>query len=632
MIKRLTVLFFMILFCAVVINAQNKNVKVQKMQIPSDQNKIVVSQNHPAANPNDPGMDFINTGYDYMCNNTIGPMLTTGSDIDGDGVNDPIFTAMQRFDPAGQRIQMFGYMAFGSIGSFSAFDETAATSGSSTYGWGTVQYCVGGGLDGQALLMAHSNGAAYHSVIDLTNLAPVTPFPTSSFGSNFPSFVYLNDGTIVATTTDANIYSSTDQGATWELVQPIGDGDPNVTDWATAANVPAEYPIYKSDDDQAMAIVAAGDAGSAELEDPNIVYWYGSLDGGATFTGKVIGIGGGTPSAYVKYGQIANRDYAPYFTNFGQLEAMVSNDHVTHVVINGYGEGVVPGATDTTNVFPILYWNSRDTTWMAVTAPSTEDASDGFGHSVSDPVRIYPGNGIGQAYPCVAASDDGHIVVVVWQGYEYTGEIGNSAWNIYPGDGGAETGEVYYTDLYYVVSQDSGKTWTDPAILKGDANVMETYPTLDRKIMVSEDGATATLRYMYMEDAIPGAAIFNGQVAGQNSWSNDTKWLYDSMDFPVTPVGVKEHNQLATSFELSQNYPNPFNPTTLIKYSVAERSNVSLKVYDVLGNEVATLVNTSKEAGSYQVNFDASKLSSGVYIYTLNAGNYTQSKKMLLMK
>ena len=85
-------------------------------------------------------------------------------------------------------------------------------------------------------------------------------------------------------------------------------------------------------------------------------------------------------------------------------------------------------------------------------------------------------------------------------------------------------------------------------------------------------------------------------------------------------------------FELSQNYPNPFNPNTSIKYQIAISSPVSLKIYDVLGNEVATLVNEVKPAGSYEVNFDASSLSSGTYFYKLHAGNVVKTKKMILLK
>lgn len=87
-----------------------------------------------------------------------------------------------------------------------------------------------------------------------------------------------------------------------------------------------------------------------------------------------------------------------------------------------------------------------------------------------------------------------------------------------------------------------------------------------------------------------------------------------------------------TNFSLSQNYPNPFNPSTKIQYAITSRQLVILKVFDVLGKEVATLVNEEKPAGSYDVKFDAAHLPSGVYFYQLRLGDYVDSKKMLLMK
>ncbi|MEJ2105082.1 MAG: T9SS type A sorting domain-containing protein [Ignavibacteriaceae bacterium] len=87
-----------------------------------------------------------------------------------------------------------------------------------------------------------------------------------------------------------------------------------------------------------------------------------------------------------------------------------------------------------------------------------------------------------------------------------------------------------------------------------------------------------------------------------------------------------------SEFVLSQNYPNPFNPSTTINYQLPENSFVSLKVYNVLGNEVASLVNEQKQAGKYEVEFNASELGSGVYFYTLKVGEFVQSKKMLLLK
>ena len=87
-----------------------------------------------------------------------------------------------------------------------------------------------------------------------------------------------------------------------------------------------------------------------------------------------------------------------------------------------------------------------------------------------------------------------------------------------------------------------------------------------------------------------------------------------------------------TEYELMQNHPNPFNPTTLISYSIQDFGLVTLKVYDILGNELAVLVNSAKEPGNYEVNFDASNQPSGIYIYTLQVNGFTDSKKMLLLK
>jgi hypothetical protein len=91
-------------------------------------------------------------------------------------------------------------------------------------------------------------------------------------------------------------------------------------------------------------------------------------------------------------------------------------------------------------------------------------------------------------------------------------------------------------------------------------------------------------------------------------------------------------NKIPLEYSLGQNYPNPFNPVTTIKYSLAKNDMVMLKVYDVLGNEVATLVNENKDAGIYTVNFNASQLASGIYFYRLTAGTFVETKKMILLR
>ncbi len=98
-------------------------------------------------------------------------------------------------------------------------------------------------------------------------------------------------------------------------------------------------------------------------------------------------------------------------------------------------------------------------------------------------------------------------------------------------------------------------------------------------------------------------------------------------------TGVKQaDNNIPQNFLLEQNYPNPFNPSTQINYSIPSAQKVTLKVYDELGKEVATLVNREQAAGNYTVDFDASGFASGVYFYRIQAGNNIQMKKMILMK
>jgi hypothetical protein len=105
-------------------------------------------------------------------------------------------------------------------------------------------------------------------------------------------------------------------------------------------------------------------------------------------------------------------------------------------------------------------------------------------------------------------------------------------------------------------------------------------------------------------------------------------------NFGEFPVNVDENplTHLPNNFSLSQNYPNPFNPSTKISWQSPVSGHHSLKIYDVLGNEVATLVNEFKNAGRYEVDFNASSLSSGIYFYKLQAGSFIQTKKMILMK
>jgi hypothetical protein len=107
----------------------------------------------------------------------------------------------------------------------------------------------------------------------------------------------------------------------------------------------------------------------------------------------------------------------------------------------------------------------------------------------------------------------------------------------------------------------------------------------------------------------------------------DPRWAPDQ-----DPVAVEEEAAIPTEFGLEQNFPNPFNPATTIKFNISKAGHITLKVYDVLGSEIATIVNNRLSAGRYSYNFDAQNLPSGIYLYKLSAGNSVLTRKMVLAK
>jgi hypothetical protein len=119
------------------------------------------------------------------------------------------------------------------------------------------------------------------------------------------------------------------------------------------------------------------------------------------------------------------------------------------------------------------------------------------------------------------------------------------------------------------------------------------------------------------------------RVKGYNTsgWGNFSK--VQTFDTYIISV---EREEIPIEYALEQNYPNPFNPSTTIKYGISERSFVELRVYDILGREVASLINEEQDAGYYNIEFNANNLASGVYLYKLTAGEFIETKKMILLK
>ena len=169
-------------------------------------------------------------------------------------------------------------------------------------------------------------------------------------------------------------------------------------------------------------------------------------------------------------------------------------------------------------------------------------------------------------------------------------------------------------------------TWYHKPVASGGAGGNSSgsyYVDWDRRnVLYFRD--TMNCAYSTLSAAYTGTT--DGFPAGDLNWfpSRHAAWLLTGVATQTTSVPNK--------FALSQNYPNPFNPSTQISYVLAAKGLATLKVYNIIGQEVSTLVNGVETAGSHEVKFDASRLSSGVYFYTLRSGNSIETMKMLLMK
>lgn len=166
--------------------------------------------------------------------------------------------------------------------------------------------------------------------------------------------------------------------------------------------------------------------------------------------------------------------------------------------------------------------------------------------------------------------------------------------------------EIQY-DLYMSISE----TFTNPIIEIGIEDTIINSPEL-----------TPGINYYWK--------VVARNISGDSIWCSNIQQFYVD---PNAVLDINEHNsQLLDKFILSQNYPNPFNPITKISWQVPVSGWQSLKVYDVLGNEVATIVNEFRNSGSYDIEFNASNLTSGVYFYRLQAGSFVKTKKLVLLK
>jgi hypothetical protein len=244
-----------------------------------------------------------------------------------------------------------------------------------------------------------------------------------------------------------------------------------------------------------------------------------------------------------------------------------------------------------------------------------------------------------QFYP--SAASDGSNYFVVWQEHQGSSTniwgarldssgtlIDTVAFPISLAEGDQEYPVVAFNGNEYVVVWQDNRNGIDYDIY--GARVSTNGNVIDSFVVSNAVGDQLSPEMVY--------SSHNQVLVVYSGWTGEYEGkLYDCMRiwgrYIESVAGIEDQSsEIVTEYKLEQCYPNPFNSATEIQYSILQSSNVTLKVYDILGNEIATLVNEEKEQGVYTINFDSNNLPSGVYFYRLQAGNFIQTKKMVLLK
>jgi len=179
-----------------------------------------------------------------------------------------------------------------------------------------------------------------------------------------------------------------------------------------------------------------------------------------------------------------------------------------------------------------------------------------------------------------------------------------------------------YFDIYFRLSSNPGNTWMDPRMITNNSGPLND----NRYVSVSSKNSSRDFHLLFQQDSIPGSYV-NGAEKSL------ARIMYCKIVMPYPPYGIQNiGTEIPAAFKLKQNYPNPFNPKTNIDFDILKESAVKLTVYNSQGEVVARLVNQQLAAGSYRVDWDANYFASGIYFYTISAGKFFESRKMVLVK
>jgi hypothetical protein len=406
--------------------------------------------------------------------------------------------------------------------------------------------------------------------------------------------------------TDYELWKSTDFGTTWvtlsagliAAVKASGGLDSVIIQGSLEPNI-----VCAANGDIYVGVTLAGNGQIAPIDTvaparANQWGYFKSTNRGVNWTWTRI-----APDGF----QYAPNHYA-LFENFAQHDMVVDNANRVHAVTNGYNLFQYAISTDSVRgSIDVVYWDATNG-FKSLVSFNTADPYLPTVIAKRGPPGSVGGNALGCSYPSIACTPDGQRIVCTWSQPNWTGTTCDTL-----ADG-------YVTkSLWYNESTNGGARWL------GATRLTPRFPGRKDEFGIMADNIQITTfrpktRILYL--SVGTGSIGLGDDA--------EPMIYKEFDLFV--ADVKEPGVIAESYALSQNYPNPFNPTTLITYSIPARSEVKLSVYNVLGQEVATLVNDTREKGTYTAEFAAANFSSGVYFSVLRAGAFRTTRKMMLMK
>jgi len=333
------------------------------------------------------------------------------------------------------------------------------------------------------------------------------------------------------------------------------------------------------------------------------------------------------------------------YSNNYLMKVLAINENIA-VLLTGYDEIVI-----TTN---------RGSDWTTIDTDAEEDLNDLYftdpnnGIIVGDMGVIIKTTNAGLDWSPITSGTTEYLYSVCFTDANNGWTVGNNGTILRTTDGGSTwnpqnsgTTESLYdvcfvnSDIGYatyrydesiLVTTNGGTQWNSQDIYDGYYSVL-SFMDNNNAVLVyyygilhtSDAGATWTPQKIGTSNTLYAVSKVGNRWIAVGAYGTILKSSFGE-------VAVRDKNEIPTVFSLQQNYPNPFNPGTKINYSIPKESFVSLKVYDILGKEVVALINEEQPLGSYEVDFDASNLSAGVYFYKLQAGDFVQTRKMLLIK